>query len=385
MVRTIRLLTFTNLYPNSQQPTHGLFVHRRLRRIVDTGRAAAVVVAPTPLSLTRTLPARVEEYAGLSIHHPRFASVPGLGRILAPFTMALSSWRIVRALVRQGDVDVIDAHYFYPDGIAATLLACAFGKPLVITARGTDINVLPNYMFSRGLIRWAAKRAAKIIAVSEALRVRLIALGTDPDKVITLRNGVDQSEFKPLDRAEARAHLNIPDATVLLSVGNLIEPKGHHLAIESLRELGDAYLVIVGDGPLRSGLERVARENGVVERVRFTGPLTAEKLIEYYSAADLLVLATLREGMPNVVLEAISCGLPVVATDCGGISEVVDRPEAGILMRERSAAAIVAAVRTLRQRYPSRAETRACAGRFDWNCTVNRQLEVYASVASEPG
>jgi glycosyltransferase involved in cell wall biosynthesis len=302
---------------------------------------------------------------------------------MAPFTMALSSWRLVRALVRSGEVDIVDAHYFYPDGIAAALLAYVFRKPLVVTARGTDINVLPNYAFSRALIRWAANRAVKIIAVSEALRSRLIDLGVDASKVVTLRNGVDQSEFRELDQASVRARLEIPNTTVLLTVGNLIESKGHHLAIESLRELDHAYLVVVGDGPMRASLERIARENGVADRVRFTGALGTSELVEYYNSADALVLATLREGMPNVVLEAISCGLPVVATDCGGIAEVVDRPEAGILMHERSAAAIVAAVRALRQRYPSRAETRASARRFDWGCTVNRQVELYATVVSE--
>lgn len=378
--RKIRLLTFTNLYPNSAQPGHGLFVERRLCRLVERGCIGAVVVAPVPRSRDEVPPIEIRH--GIEVHHPRFFTIRGLGRFIAPFSMMLASLRLVKRLAAQDGFDLIDAHYFYPDGVAAALLSAIVGKPLVITARGTDINVLPSYFFSRTLILWAARRAARIITVSEALRQRLIGLGVCQDKIDTLRNGVDTQEFAPRDRAEARKRLDLPDGLVLLSVGNLIESKGHHLVIEALQSLPRGYLVVAGDGEYGGALRAFAARLGVTERVRFAGLLSQEQLVDYYSAADMLVLATLREGMPNVVLEAVSCGLPIVATDCGGIAEVVDRPEMGILMRDRSAGAVADAVEDLSRRYPSRAATRAAALRLRWETTIDKQAALYDAITT---
>ena len=383
----VRLLTFTNLYPNAAQPAHGLFVERRLLRLVSGKGIEAVVVAPVPRvpgasSAYRHIP-RVEQRDGLEVHHPRFISIAGLGRFIAPFTMLLTSLRLVRRLRKDDRFNVIDAHYFYPDGVAAAFLARIVGCRLVITARGTDVNVLPEYLFSRVLIRWAARVADRVITVSDALRHRLIALGVAKDKIVTLRNGVDTSVFVTRDRGAARARTRLSDRLVLLSVGNLIESKGHHLVIEALRELPLAQLVIAGDGPYRRALQSIADRLSVSDRVRFVGVVDQNELIDYYSAADVLVLATLREGMPNVVLEAVSCGLPVVATDCGGIAEVIDRPELGVLMKERSAAAVVSGIRELLARYPSRIATRAAAEHLGWTCTIEKQSALYRAVVRD--
>jgi teichuronic acid biosynthesis glycosyltransferase TuaC len=382
----VRLLTFTNLYPNAVQPAHGLFVERRLLRLVSGGGVEAEVVAPVPRvfgssNRLRAVPS-TERRSDLSIHHPRFYSIRGLGRFIAPFTMMLSSVAIIRRILNRNGFDLIDAHYFYPDGVAAAMIARLLGKPLVITARGTDVNVLPDYWFSRRLIRWAAGVASRIITVSEALRAKLIALGVDESKIVTLRNGVDLCDFAPRDRADARQRLGLPGGLILLSVGNLIEPKGHHLVIESLRNLERAFLVVVGDGEMRASLRALASRLGVSERVRFTGVLDQTQMVDYYSAADMLVLATLREGMPNVVLEAVSCGLPVVATDCAGVAELIDRPVLGLLMGERSAVGISSAVRELMGRCPARADTRAAAASFGWQPTIEKQAALYRSVVA---
>jgi teichuronic acid biosynthesis glycosyltransferase TuaC len=391
--RAVRLLSFTNLYPNAVQATHGLFVERRLQRLVAERGVEAVVIAPIPyipppFGYLRTVPkysgiSRVEERAGVSVFHPRFLAVPGLSRFIAPFTMALASLSLARRLAREGRCDIVDAHYFYPDGVAAAFVAKILGKPLVITARGTDINVLPAYRFSRWLIRWSAGVAARIITVSEALRTKLIELGVSPEKITTLRNGVDTDEFVFADRADARRAVALPDGLILLSVGNLIVSKGHHLVIEALRDLTDAHLVIVGGGEYRAELERLAERLGVAQRVRFTGTLPPAEIVRYYNAADLLLLASEREGMPNVVLEALSCGLPVLAADCGGVAEIVNRPELGRLLRERNAAAIAQGVRDLLAEYPDRRETRASALSLGWGATIRKQTALYRDLVAE--
>jgi glycosyltransferase involved in cell wall biosynthesis len=220
------------------------------------------------------------------------------------------------------------------------------------------------------------------VTVSEALRQGVLELGADPARVITLRNGVDLGRFRPGDRAAARARLGL-DGTVLLSVGNLLEIKGHHLVVEALRDLPGATAVIAGDGPMRGSLARLAQELGVSERVRLLGNVPQEELVDLYNAADMLVLASSREGMPNVVLESLACGTPVVATAVGGIPELLDSPDAGRLLPQRSAAAIATAVRALLAGPPDRSRVAAHGGRFGWQPVIDGLAGVIAGTLRE--
>ena len=388
----MNLLTFTTLYPDAVRARHGIFVETRLRHLVSTGEAKSVVVAPVPWFPFRHR--RFGEYAslarvsheevrhGVRIMHPRYFLLPRIGMTSAPFFLALGAYSTIRRLLREGYVfDAIDAHYFYPDGVAAILLGYWFEKPVVITARGTDINLIPRYRLPRAMIQWAAARASRVVTVCEALRSALIELGAAPEKVLTLRNGVDLKRFAPVDRAGSRARLGIK-RTTLLSVGHLIERKGHHLVIEALAEMPDIDLIIVGDGEEDTSLRMLADRLGVSERVRFAGAIAQEELKEYYSAADVLVLASSREGWANVLLEAMACGTPVVATRTWGTPEVVTRPEAGILMDDRSPAAIIEGVRKLLDAYPDRHLVRRYAENFGWGPTTQGQLALFRDVVT---
>ena len=302
---------------------------------------------------------------------------------VAPGLMAISAGLQLRRLASKGiRFELIDAHYFYPDGVAAVILGLMFGKPVVITARGTDINMIPNYRFPRSMIRWAARRAGAIIAVSNALKEKLVELGVDPDHITVLRNGVDLDYFLPADKAEARRYCGGWSGTWLLSVGNLIELKGHHLVIEALTRLPGISLAIIGEGPLEASLKSKAEKMGVSDRVHFIGAVEQEVLRYYYSAADALVLASSREGMANVLLESMACGLPVVATAIGGTPEVIAAPEAGRLTEERSPAAVASAVQRLLANYPDRNETRRYAEQFSWDATTEGQIEVFRRVSA---
>jgi glycosyltransferase involved in cell wall biosynthesis len=195
-----------------------------------------------------------------------------------------------------------------------------------------------------------------------------------------LRNGVDLERFRLLDRDRARSDLGIGSRPTLLSVGYLIERKGHHLVIEALAQLPDHQLLIVGGGPERMALELLAARLGVDDRVRFVGVVPQHLLPSYYNAADILVLASSREGWANVLLESMACGTPVVATSIWGTPEVVADPVAGRLASERSAAALVAAVVELSSAMPSRLQVRRYAEQFSWSDTTNGQLELFNSI-----
>ncbi len=388
MAPPIRLLTFSTLYPNAAQPNHGVFVENRLRQLVASGAVEATVLAPVPFFPGRRrgdVPTE-ERRHGLTIHHPSFLAIPKLGMALSPALLEAAAARAIRRLLGAGlCFDAIDAHYFFPDGVAAVRLGRRFRRPVVVTARGSDISLFPRFRIPRRLIRRALTTADAAVAVSAALKEAMVALGAAPGRVTVLRNGVDTALFHPAaDRAAARAALGLARPT-LLSVGLLIERKGHHRVIEALRLLPDCDLLIVGEGPERARLEALAGRLGVSARVRLLGARPHAELAPIYAAADLLVLASSREGWANVLLEAMACGTPVVASPIWGNPEVVQSREAGLIAPENTPAAIAASVRDLLADPPDRAATRAYAERFGWEATTEGQIALYRRVLATRG
>jgi glycosyltransferase involved in cell wall biosynthesis len=302
---------------------------------------------------------------------------------LAPLLLYWASRRALgRLLVAGLAFDAIDAHYVYPDGVAAVWLGRHFGKPVVITARGSDVTELPDYAVPRWFIRRAVARADGLVGVSSALRDRLIELGADPARAVVLRNGVDTAAFHPVDRDAARAALGLTRPT-LVSVGGLIERKGHHRTIEAMLALPDFCLLIVGEGPERAALEAQISSLGLAGRVRLLGPQPHARLPQFYGAADAMVLASSREGWANVLLESMACGTPVVASNIPGNPEVVREPAAGLVVENNTPAGIAAGVRRLFADPPARAATREYAERFGWDETSAGQLAMFRRVLGQ--
>ncbi len=377
----IRVLTFTNLYPNPVRPHLGVFVEHRMRHVVATGEVDLRVVAPVPW-----FPLRLQmfgDYAGyaevphqdarhaIPIEHPRYLVIPKVGMRYTPGAMVRSGRKVLQRLRRARDFDVIDAHYLYPDGVAAHRLAQEFDKPFVMTARGSDVNLIPHQSdYAKQCILDATRAASCVITVSDGLRRALTELGAPADKIRVIRNGVDRDLFRPPAEEAPRERKR------LASVGNLIEHKGHHLVIDALRELPDTELVIAGRGPKREWLEQQAAEAGVADRVTFAGAVDQSQLCELYGSSDALVLASSREGLPNVVLEAIACGTPAIATNTGGIPEAIREPDGGRLLRDRTSAAIVDAVRDVFAHPLDRSAVRASIDAFDWGRCAAEVVEV---------
>lgn len=382
----MRVLVFSTLYPNAEQPNHGIFVENRLRHTLALGGLSATILAPRPWFPSRhprfgryarfaRIPAR-EVRHGLEILHPAYMVFPHLSSV-TPWLLYRAAFRAAKRLIDAGQrFDVIDAHYFYPDGVAAALLGRALRLPVVITGRGTDLTLIPRAALPRGQIRWAAGEASAMITVCEDLRQRLIALGAAPERTVTLRNGIDLDLFTPGAAQLGNGRL------ALLSVGSLIPRKGHDLVIRALTALPDCTLTIAGSGPLRHELERLARTLGVNNRVHFQGEVPHARLPDIYRAADMMVLASEREGWANVLLESMACGIPVVATNVNGTAEVVCSPAAGRLAAQRSVAGICDAIEALRRAMPSREETRRHACRFSWAQTARANRDLLLAAAA---
>lgn len=390
----IRLLTFSTLFPNNARPNHGVFVENRLRHLVGSGQAISQVVAPVPWFpsahpwfgdwAVNARVAREETRHGLNIRHPRFPVIPKAGMTLAPHLLYRAMVPVFARLIADGHrFDAIDAHYVYPDGVAAVWLGQRFGLPVVVTARGTDVSLIPRFPRPRRMIQGAIAGAAAMIAVSAALKDALVEIGAPPDKVTVLRNGVDTDLFRPpADRAAARAAIGFT-GPALVSVGLLIERKGHHRTIEAMTRLPEFSLAIAGEGPERGRLETQIARLGLGSRVRLLGSRPHADLPSLYGAADASILASSREGWANVLLESMACGTPVVASNIWGNPEVVRTPAAGVITAENTPDGIAEGVRRLFAAGETRDATRAYAEPFSWDETTRGQLDLFHRVIAE--
>ena len=341
----MKVLVFSSLYPNSVWPHHGVFVKERTVQLTRRGNCEIVVVSPVPYFPTIRLGRRwhysqvprQELQEGIEVYHPCYFMVPKLGMTLYGLSMFLSALPLVRRLKDHFEFDIIDAHFVYPDGFAAVLLGQFFNKPVVVSARGSDINLYSTFPVISRLLRFTLLRANRVVTVSRALKDAVIRLGIPEGKIRVIPNGVDQAKFYPVGKEEARRRLSLPEGKMVLSVGNLTPNKGFDLLIMAFKRLLDSnshdrpYLAIVGEGPFRAKLEQLISTLGLHECVRLVGDVQHEHLFLWYGAADIFCLASAQEGWPNVITESLACGTPVVATRAGGIPEIIASDKLGLL------------------------------------------------------
>jgi len=344
----VKVLVIATLYPNRSQPLHALFVEQRVRAMAD--RFPVRVLCPIPyFPLAGFLPRyrhrraipRRERRDGIDVHYPRFLSVPRFLKPLDGVFLALSCWWTARRLVDEFPFDRIDAHLAFPDGWGAVLLGRLFRVPVSVTLRGHDVSDLPVYPVRGRQVAWALREAGVVFAVADALRSAALDLGAPAERVVTVANGVDHDRFAPHDRDTARRELGVRDGErIVLSAGHLVERKGFHHVVRALPRVLARHpavrLVIAGapgeEGDHTARIRAAIRDAGVEERVTLAGGLPPERLALWYSAADVFCLASAKEGRPNVLLEAIACGCPVVATRVWGTPEIVSGDWLGILV-----------------------------------------------------
>lgn len=378
----MNILTVSSLFPNNLQPRHGIFVETRLRKFADKYRDCKItVIAPIPwcpffsTKSERFVPyndiVAQESRHNITVIHPRYLALPGLGMYCNAFTLYLSLKKQVQLLEKQGKkFDIIDAHYIYPDAIAATWLAKDLNVPIAATARGSDINILPSYAWPRALIRRTLAKIDVAIGVCEALTEKMRQLQPQIKNSVTIRNGVDTAMFYPLkQREQIRSRLGYQQFCIL-SVGNLVTLKGHDKTIALLTQMADTHLYIAGEGVQKQQLKQQVQQLGLSGRVHFLGHQSQQQLLEHYNAADCLVLASSSEGWANVLLEAMACGCPVVATPAGGTPEVIAHPHAGIVTEDFSFKALLSGLATLRQNMPQRENVAAYAAKLSWDESV---------------
>jgi glycosyltransferase involved in cell wall biosynthesis len=372
-MKPLRILSIATLFPDAARPNFGLFVEKSLLALAAQPGVMLTIVAPIglppfPLSLhpryraLRGLPQR-EAWRGLTVHRPRFTLIPKFGAARNPAAIA----RAVLPIARQGSFDVVDAQFFYPDGPAAMRIADALGLPFSIKARGADISHFGHDSATRPQLLAAADRAAGLLAVSEAMRGDMAAIGIDAGKTMVHYTGIDTLRFHPGDRTAARAALGMGDAPAIATVGALIPRKGQALVIAALPALPGVHYWLAGAGEEDARYRALAQRLGVADRVHLMGPVANADLPQLYRAVDAVVMPSVSEGLANAWVEALACGTPIVISDAGGAAELVTSPAAGRIVG-RTPAAIADAVRALLAAPAAPdAVTASLADRFDWD------------------
>lgn len=346
----MRVLAITNLYPNPQQP-HRAPYNRHQFRMLNELHPLRVIA---PIAWTdewaaqhRSLPAlpaaRRMQYDGLTVDYPRYWFTPKvLRRFYSSFYLASIRSTFERVLT-EFQPDIIFAPWAYPDGDAAVQIARRAGLPVVVQVHGSDIRELDRYSARVQGTMAAVRNADGVIAVSQDLAERVVGLGAAPHRVRVVIDGVDKRVFCPGSKAEAQRRLNLnSDQRHLLFVGNLVPVKGIDVLLEACRQLpaniGPWQLHVVGAGPLEQTLRGQAQSAGISDRVCFHGSIAHADLPDWFRAADLFVLASRSEGVPNVLLEAAACGLPFVASRVGGIPEIANLGASRLVPPEQPAA-----------------------------------------------
>lgn len=366
----LRVLTLSTLYPDASRPGFGGFVERQTRGLATQPDTHVTVVAPVglpPWPLRRVhhraladLPEQ-DEWNGLPVHRPQFLALPAMqGR-----WHAANLVRVARPVLDRLDFDVIDAEFFFPDGPAAVALGQRYGVPVSIKARGSDVHRWGRAPATAAQVRHAGQGADGLLAVSAAMMADMIAMGMPAARIRVHRTGIDRDRFRLGDRAAAKAAIGVA-GPIVLSLGALIELKGHDIVLDAVATLPGVTLLIVGHGPQRDALEARARARGIGDRVRLLGGVPHADMPKLLAAADVMALASASEGLANAWVEALACGTPVVIPDAGGAREVVTSPAAGRIVA-RTAPAFASAISELLESPPAPADTAAAGASFSWD------------------
>jgi len=385
----VRILTLSTLFPAANRPNFGIFVERQTRALSEVRDFAITVInpvgtAPWPLSLIASqcdLKALADEHwGGLEVYRPHFTAIPVIGGSRNPAAISRAALPLLRQLHRETPFEHIDAEFFFPDGPAAMRLSDALGIPFTVKARGADIHYWGRQPGCSAQILDAADKAAGLLAVSSALKADMVAMGMNADKIRVHYTGLDQARFVPRDRAQEKMKLGLT-GPIILSVGALIPRKNHDLVVQALADIPTATLLLAGQGESEAALRALAHKTGVAERVRFLGSVPHDDLPALFAAADIMALVSASEGLANAWVEALACGTPIIASDVGGVRELMQNDAAGRIVAQEPAA-IAQAARDLLANPPREEDVADNVRAFSWTENARQLADFFRSIAS---
>jgi len=387
----VKVLLVSNNFPNSLEPVRGIFTYhlaKSLRKKCDLE-----VIAPLPwipkaavnrFSSTHPFAAvpYEEHINGIKVYHPRYLVIPKILGFMHGMFMFFPLLRLIKRLENMRKIDVLNAHWVFPDGVATAWVGEMLNTPTVITGMGCDLNYYPYLPFRKKFIVDALNMANMITVKGKELEQTVMALGFPERKISVIPNGLDFEKFSIISRKEARRKLHLEHAgPIVLSVASLDEAKGGRYLIEAMKWVdrqmaGNPILIMVGDGPLKDKLIQQAIDLGIEKSVLFMGRRPHEEIPVWINAADLFSLSSVREGRPNVVLEALACGTPVVASNVGSIPEMI-QPENGRIAEAADSKSLAPQILDCLDREWDRKAIRNSIPRFTWEDSAELYMEAY--------
>lgn len=374
----MRIALVTPMLPIPHDQTRGRFIHetaKSLSKIADVRVFFQQISYPqlpfvAPRSFIEGCVGEDYTLEGVSVEAFTYPAFPVISRALNGYVASIE----LTKRVRRFQPDLVLAYWVYPDGLAALRAARSLGVPCVVGALGSDIHVRSG--LNVAMTRKVIKESDALLTVSEAMRQTSIKdFGAAPAKVFTITNGFNTRVFHLRSQSEVRQRLGIrPDEKLVIYVGRFVEAKGLRELVAAFQRMAQrdplVGLVLVGDGVMREELLALVKQSGLADRVRIPGGQPPEAVADWVSACDVLTLPSWSEGYPNVVVEGVACGRPVVATDVGGTREILN-DDNGILIPPRDVDALEQAL------------SQALARHWDHEQIAHKMRRTWDDVASE--
>ena len=386
----MNVLFISHIFPSPAQPAVGPYNYQIFAGIAR--RCSAMAIVPrawwtqikTPAKLMKP---EVANFDGQRVVYPPYWSIPKLTSAHAD-AMYYSLIQSVKQMHRSKPFDAILAAWAYPDAVAAARIGKTIGCPVIWNVLGSDINELPASGPILAHVKQGLADTSYVIAVSEALRTRVVAAGLPNHKAITIHNGVDGEKFQIRNRQQARQRCGLQDAEhVIVCVGRLSHEKGQDVLLQALPALDSlakrqVKLVFVGGGNTEATLRKMASDLGIESRVVFTGMIRPDEIPQWIDASDVLCLPSRREGCPNAVLEALASGRPVVASHIGGVPELINGNN-GVLVPADNPASLANGLYSALERPWDAQELRNTVEHLSWDEVAGRYYEVLQKAVAE--
>jgi teichuronic acid biosynthesis glycosyltransferase TuaC len=390
----MNVLMVSTIFPNAAEKVRGVFTFQIAKALQEFCHIQ--VVAPLPWIPTFLKGALGERYAhrdvgfnenigDIRVFHPRYPVIPKMLGFLHATFLSYPLLKAIRTVEGAWPIDVINAHWIFPEGVASVWVARKLGKPVVLTALGCDLNLYSTLVFRERQIRNGLLTANKVTVKSSGLREKVLGLNVPDRKISVISNGVNFHLFRKMEREEARSILGIEKGgKIVLTVGSLDEVKGTTYLIDAVGKLkkmrtGLPRFYIIGEGPLKNRLVSQSKQIGMEGSIVFLGQIPHEEIPFWMNAADVFCLPSIREGYPNAVLEALACGTPVVASDVGAIQEMIHH-QSGYITRPGDSDSLCDGLLKCLSHDWDREVIRETIKGFSWQACAEAYFKVYSNV-----
>ncbi len=379
----MKILILTDKFPNAAQPGRTMDAKYRAQHLARLCEVKVVAPVPyfPPLRIFKKwyvfsqIP-REEQIDSIEIFHPRYLFFPVVGRPIHGFVYFMRVLPFLWRLKRRFDFDLIDAQWTYPDGYAAVLLGRLFKVPVTIRTLGSDVHTFRDMTLIRRFVKYALMKCDKVFTVCEALKTLMVDMGIPSEKVRVLYNGINSRLFYPGRSTGERKRL--------VFAGWLTQNKGvlglSDAFAQLLQNNQNVELIYVGTGEVHKILQKKIESLGIADKARILGHRPHEEVAEQIRMSDLLILPSMNEGLPNVIIEALFCHVPVVASEVGGIPEATAYGKYGVLVKPGDPEALAAGIQKALDTKWDFSDVDKHLSQFSWELNAQRTLEEFAAL-----